>query len=218
VIRVMIADDQALVRHGFRLILRDEAGIEVVGEAANGREAVDGAARLRPDVILMDVRMPVLDGIAATREIVASGAPSRVLILTTFDLDEHVYDALEAGASGFLLKDLEPARLAEAVRVVAQGEALLAPSVTRRLIADFARRRPAPEPSFRLRDLTEREAEVLRLLARGHSNQEIAADLGVSDTTIKTHVAHVLGKLDLRDRIQAVILAYETGLVRPASS
>jgi DNA-binding NarL/FixJ family response regulator len=218
VIRVMIADDQALVRHGFRLILRDEAGIEVVGEAANGREAVAGAARLRPDVILMDVRMPVLDGIAATREIVASGAPSRVLILTTFDLDEHVYDALEAGASGFLLKDLEPARLAEAVRVVAQGEALLAPTVTRRLIADFARRRPAPEPSFKLRDLTEREAEVLRLLARGHSNQEIAADLGVSDTTIKTHVAHVLGKLDLRDRIQAVILAYETGLVRPASS
>jgi DNA-binding NarL/FixJ family response regulator len=214
----MIADDQALVRHGFRLILRDEAGIEVVGEAANGREAVAGAARLRPDVILMDVRMPVLDGIAATREIVASGAPSRVLILTTFDLDEHVYDALEAGASGFLLKDLEPARLAEAVRVVAQGEALLAPTVTRRLIADFARRRPAPEPSFKLRDLTEREAEVLRLLARGHSNQEIAADLGVSDTTIKTHVAHVLGKLDLRDRIQAVILAYETGLVRPASS
>ncbi|MDQ6744105.1 MAG: response regulator transcription factor [Candidatus Dormibacteraeota bacterium] len=214
----MIADDQALVRHGFRLILRDEAGIEVVGEAANGREAVEGAARLRPDVILMDVRMPVLDGIAATREIVASGAPSRVLILTTFDLDEHVYDALEAGASGFLLKDLEPARLAEAVRVVAQGEALLAPTVTRRLIADFARRRPAPEPSFKLRDLTEREAEVLRLLARGHSNQEIAADLGVSDTTIKTHVAHVLGKLDLRDRIQAVILAYETGLVRPASS
>ncbi len=217
-IKVMIADDQALVRHGFRLILRDEAGIEVVGEAANGREAVEGAARLRPDVILMDVRMPVLDGIAATREIVASGAPSRVLILTTFDLDEHVYDALEAGASGFLLKDLEPARLAEAVRVVAQGEALLAPTVTRRLIADFARRRPAPEPSFKLRDLTEREAEVLRLLARGHSNQEIAADLGVSDTTIKTHVAHVLGKLDLRDRIQAVILAYETGLVRPASS
>jgi DNA-binding NarL/FixJ family response regulator len=218
VIHVIIADDQALVRHGFRLILREEPGIEVVGEAASGREAVDAATRLRPDVILMDVRMPILDGIAATREIVAGGAPSRVLILTTFDLDEHVYDALEAGASGFLLKDLELARLADAVRVVAQGEALLAPTVTRRLIGDFVRRRPSPEPSFKLGDLTEREAEVLRLLARGLSNQEIAARLSLGDTTIKTHVAHVLGKLGLRDRVQAVILAYETGLVRPSSS
>jgi DNA-binding NarL/FixJ family response regulator len=218
VIRVVIADDQALVRHGFRLILREEPDIEVVGEAGNGREAVDAAAWLAPDVMLMDVRMPVLDGIAATREIVASGGPTRVLILTTFDLDEHVYDALEAGASGFLLKDLDPARLGEAVRVVAQGESLLAPTVTRRLIGDFVRRRPAPEPSYRLGDLTEREADVLRLLARGLSNQEIASELGLSDTTVKTHVAHVLGKLGLRDRVQAVILAYETGLVRPSSS
>jgi DNA-binding NarL/FixJ family response regulator len=165
----------------------------------------------------MDVRMPRLDGIDATRRILAADPGPRVLILTTFDLDEHVYDALEAGASGFLLKDIQPDRLAEAVRVVARGEALLAPRVTQRLIAEFARRRPAPSPGGRLAELTERELEVFRLLARGLSNQEITASLGIGETTVKTHVAHVLGKLDLRDRVQAVVFAYEAGLVQPGS-
>ena len=219
-IRVLLVDDQALVRGGFRMILRSEPDIEVVGEAGDGEQAVAAAARLRPDVVLMDVRMPILDGIEATRRIVAGRDDTRVLILTTFDLDEHVYDALGAGASGFLLKDIEPERLGEAVRVVAAGDALLAPSVTRRLIAEFARqRRPAgPRPASRIEQLTEREAEVLAHVARGRTNQEIAAGLGIGETTVKTHVAHLLGKLGLRDRVQAVIFAYEEGLVRRASS
>ena len=219
-IRVLLVDDQALVRGGFRMILRAEPDIEVAGEAGDGEQAVAAAARLRPDVVLMDVRMPAVDGIEATRRIVAGRPGTRVLILTTFDLDEHVYDALEAGASGFLLKDIEPERLAEAVRVIATGDALLAPSVTRRLVAEFTRHRPAlgARPRERLEQLTERESEVLGQVARGLTNQEIAAALGVGETTVKTHVAHLLGKLGLRDRVQAVIYAYEAGLVRPASS
>jgi DNA-binding NarL/FixJ family response regulator len=217
VIRVLLVDDQALVRGGFRMILRSEADVEVVGEAGDGEQAIAATARLEPDVVLMDVRMPVLDGIEATRRIVARQPRVRVLILTTFDLDEHVYDALEAGASGFLLKDIEPERLAEAVRVVAAGDALLAPSVTRRLIGEFARQRLRAPRAGRVEELTEREAEVLGYLARGLTNQEIAAALHVSETTVKTHVAHLLGKLQLRDRVQAVIHAYETGIVRPSS-
>jgi len=225
VIRVLLVDDQALVRGGFRMILRPERDIEVAGEAGageagDGEQAVVAAARLQPDVVLMDVRMPGLDGIEATRRIVRRRPATRVLVLTTFDLDEHVYDALDAGASGFLLKDIEPERLPEAVRVIAAGDALLAPSVTRRLIHRFARSRPpsgAGRPSA-LDPLTERESEVLGHLARGLTNQEIAAAMGVGETTVKTHVAHLLDKLDLRDRVQAVIFAYETGLVRPASS
>jgi DNA-binding NarL/FixJ family response regulator len=216
VIRVLLVDDQALVRGGFRMILRPEPDIEVAGEAGDGAQAVAAAARLEPDVVLMDVRMPVLDGIEATRRIVTRRRETRVLILTTFDLDEHVYDALEAGASGFVLKDIEPERLAEAVRVVASGDALLAPSVTRRLIGEFARQRPRHPRGGRLEELTEREAQVLAHLARGLTNQEIAAALHVSETTVKTHVAHLLGKLELRDRVQAVIHAYETGIVRPS--
>jgi DNA-binding NarL/FixJ family response regulator len=217
-IRVLLVDDQSLVRGGFRMILRAETDITVVGEAGDGRQAVAEALRLRPDVVLMDVRMPVLDGIQATRQILAEGVHARVLVLTTFDLDEHVYDALEAGASGFVLKDIEPEQLVDAIRVVARGDALLAPSVTRRLITEFARRRPPPDPTFRVGDLTEREGEVLRQIARGLSNQEIAARLGVSETTVKTHVAHLLGKLGLRDRVQAAIFAYEAGLVLPGSA
>jgi DNA-binding NarL/FixJ family response regulator len=216
VIRVLLVDDQALVRGGFRMILRPEPDIEVAGEAGDGEQAVAAAARLEPDVVLMDVRMPVLDGIEATRRIVAHRRETRVLILTTFDLDEHVYDALDAGASGFVLKDIEPERLAEAVRVVAAGDALLAPSVTGRLIGEFARHRPRHRRGGRLEELTEREAEVLGHLARGLTNHEIAAALHVSETTVKTHVAHLLGKLELRDRVQAVIHAYETGIVRPS--
>jgi DNA-binding NarL/FixJ family response regulator len=214
-IRVLIADDQSLVRAGFRLVLETHDDIEVVGEASNGREAVHSAGRLRPDVVLMDIRMPELDGIAATREITARH-PARVLVLTTYDLDEYVYDALQAGASGFLLKDTPPDQLADGIRAVASGEALLAPSVTRRLIEEFARsgsaRRARPSE---LDELTQRELEVLRLLARGLSNAEIAENLVLSDTTVKTHVTHVLGKLGLRDRVQAVVLAYESGLVTP---
>jgi DNA-binding NarL/FixJ family response regulator len=217
-IRVLVVDDQSLVRGGFRMILRAESDISVVGEAGDGRQAVAEALRLRPDVVLMDVRMPVLDGIQATRQIMAEGVPSRVLVLTTFDLDEHVYDALEAGASGFVLKDIEPEQLVEAIRVVARGDALLAPSVTRRLITEFARRRPPPDPGLPVSDLTEREGEVLRHIARGLSNHEIGARLGVSETTVKTHVAHVLSKLGLRDRVQAAIFAYEAGLVLPGSA
>ncbi|MGH2948937.1 MAG: response regulator [Solirubrobacteraceae bacterium] len=217
-IRVLIADDQSLVRAGFRLVLENHPDIEVVGEASNGREAIYGIGRLEPDVVLMDIRMPELDGIAATREVTAHH-PARVLVLTTYDLDEYVYDALQAGASGFLLKDTPPEQLVEGIRAVAAGEALLAPTVTRRLIEEFARvggvQRTRPS-SFD--ELTPRELEVLRLLARGMSNAEIAASLVVSDTTVKTHVTHVLGKLGLRDRVQAVVLAYESGLVTPGRS
>jgi DNA-binding NarL/FixJ family response regulator len=203
------------------MVLEAEDGIEVVGEAANGRQAIDGAHRLNPDVVLMDVRMPELDGIAATREIVGrEGARSaRVLILTTFDLDEYVYDALGAGASGFLLKDVPPERLVDGIRVVASGEALLAPAVTRRLIEDFSRARPArAERPPGLDELTPRELEVLGQMARGLSNAEIAESLVVGETTVKTHVARVLMKLGLRDRVQAVVLAYESGLVTPGKA
>jgi len=214
-IRVLIADDQSLVRAGFRLVLENHPDLEVVGEAANGNQAVHSVGRLEPDVVLMDIRMPELDGIAATRQITARHR-ARVLVLTTYDLDEYVYDALQAGASGFLLKDTPPPQLADGIRAVADGEALLAPTVTRRLIEEFARIGPArrPPPSA-LDELTPRELEVLRLLARGMSNAEIAAALVLGDTTVKTHVAHVLSKLGLRDRVQAVVLAYESGLVTP---
>ncbi len=213
---VLIADDQALVRAGFRMVLEAEDDIVVVGEAANGEQAVHSAGRLAPDVVLMDIRMPELDGIAATRQIAEAGAGPRVLILTTFDLDEYVYDALGAGASGFLLKDSPPEQLVNAIRVVAGGEALLAPSITSRLIEQFAASRALrSEPPPGLDELTARELEVLRLVARGLSNAEIAAALVVGDTTVKTHVARLLGKLGLRDRVQAVVLAYESGLVSP---
>jgi DNA-binding NarL/FixJ family response regulator len=216
VISVLIADDQALVRGGFRMILDAEGDIEVTGEAENGLEALSRTRELRPDVVLMDVRMPALDGIAATRQIVADGLPSRVLILTTFGQDEVVYDAMKAGASGFLLKTAPPARLADAVRTVAAGEALLAPAITRRLIEEFVRRPPPGQTvPGKLAELTEREREVLQLIARGLSNAEIAAHLVVSEATVKTHVNHVLQKLALRDRVQAVVLAYESGLIRP---
>jgi len=217
-IGVLIADDQALVRAGFRMVLEAEDDITVVGEAANGEQAVHGTRRLRPDVVLMDIRMPELDGIAATRQIARAEAEptARVLILTTFDLDEYVYDALGAGASGFLLKDSPPEQLVTAIRVVAGGEALLAPSVTSRLIEQFARTRAARrDPPPGLDDLTPRELEVVKLVARGMSNAEIAAALVISDTTVKTHVARLLAKLGLRDRVQAVVLAYESGLVSP---
>ena len=214
-IRVLIADDQSLVRAGFRLVLENHPDIEVVGEASNGHEAVHSAGRLAPDVVLMDIRMPELDGIAATREITARH-DARVLVLTTYDLDEYVYDALQAGASGFLLKDTPPEQLADGIRAVADGEALLAPTVTRRLIEEFTRvgRSPRARPA-ELDELTPRELEVLRMLARGLSNGEIAAELVLGETTVKTHVTHVLSKLGLRDRVQAVVLAYESGLVTP---
>jgi DNA-binding NarL/FixJ family response regulator len=214
--RVLIADDQALVRAGFRKLL-ESAGVDVVGEAADGREAVVMAQQLRPTVVLMDIRMPVLDGIEATRRLTRSeGDAVRVLILTTFGLDEYVYDALRAGASGFMLKDAPPEELLAAVEVVARGDALIAPAVTRAVIEEFARRSPAAQPEAPgLEELTAREREVLELLARGLSNAEIAERLVVSDGTVKTHVAHVLGKLRLRDRVQAVILAYEAGIVTP---
>jgi DNA-binding NarL/FixJ family response regulator len=216
-IRILIADDQSLVRAGFRLVLSSHDDMEVVGEASNGHEAVHSAGRLDPDVVLMDIRMPELDGIGATREITARHR-ARVLVLTTYDLDEYVYDALQAGASGFLLKDTPPEQLADGIRAVAGGEALLAPSVTRRLIEEFTRvgRNPRPRPS-ELDELTPRELEVLGLLARGLSNGEIAAELVLSEATVKTHVTHVLGKLGLRDRVQAVVLAYESGLVTPGA-
>jgi DNA-binding NarL/FixJ family response regulator len=215
-IGVLIADDQPLMRAGFRMVLEVEEDITVVGEAGTGEQAVHGARRLQPDVVLMDIRMPDLDGIAATRRITGpdGGASARVLIVTTFDLDEYVYDALGAGASGFLLKDSSPDQLVGAIRVVAGGEALLAPSVTSRLIGQFARTRE-PEPPAGLDELTTRELEVFKLLARGMSNAEIAQTLVVSDSTIKTHVAHLLAKLGLRDRVHAVVLAYESGLVSP---
>jgi DNA-binding NarL/FixJ family response regulator len=216
-VRVVIADDQQLVRAGFKLILSAEDDLEVVGEAADGNEAVELVRREVPDVVLMDIRMPELDGIEATRRIV--GGPTKVLMLTTFDLNEYVYEALRAGASGFLLKDTPAEQLAEGVRIVARGDALLAPSITRRLLDEFASPKgeqpaaPAPPPG--LDELTSRELEVFRLLARGLSNAEIAAELVVGDTTVKTHVARVLMKLGVRDRVQAVVLAYETGVVEP---
>ena len=215
-LRVLVAADQELVRAGFRLIL-EAAGFEVVGEAPNGAVAVELAARHHPDVVLMDIRMPVLDGIAATRQLAAAGPDApKVVILTTFDLDDYVYEALRAGASGFLLKEAPRADLIAAVRVAAAGDALLAPSVTKRLIEAFVARpaEPLPSPS-RLASLTPRERDILLLLARGQSNTEIARALVVSEATVKTHVAHLLAKLGLRDRIQAVILAYETGAVTP---
>jgi DNA-binding NarL/FixJ family response regulator len=213
-IRLLIADDQALMRTGFRMILDAQDDIEVVGEAIDGADAIRRFEELSPDVVVMDVRMPTMDGIEATRRISALGRPARVLILTTFDLDEYVYEALRAGASGFLLKDRPPEELVAAVRVIASGEALLAPSVTRRLIEEFARRAPAAKPT-ELDELTEREREVLVLMARGLSNVEIARSLFVAETTVKTHVGRVLHKLGLRDRAQAVVLAYESGLVHP---
>jgi DNA-binding NarL/FixJ family response regulator len=215
-VRVVIADDQGMVRSGFTTLLNSEPDIEVIGEAVNGAEAVSRAVALRPDVILMDVRMPVLDGLQATRQITAMIDPPKVLVLTTFDLDDYVYQALRWGASGFLLKDASAEELANAVRIVASGDALLAPGVTRRLIAEFARLGAPRGPSRRqLDDLTERETEVLALVARGMSNAEIAGRLVVAEQTIKTHVSRILMKLGLRDRTQAVVLAYETGLVQP---
>jgi DNA-binding NarL/FixJ family response regulator len=217
--RCLIADDQAMVREGFAAVLESQPGLLVVGQAADGADAVRQARHLEPDVVLMDVRMPVMDGLQATRQILsaaASPARPRVLMLTTFDLDEYVYEALRAGASGFLLKDATAAELIHAVRVVAAGDALLAPSVTRRLIADFARQ-PRPTPPFppTLGALTPRETEVLRLIAHGLSNTEISNGLVIAEQTTKTHVGRILAKLDLRDRAQAVVLAYETGLVTP---
>ena len=214
-IRVLLADDQALVRSGFRLILETREDLDVVGEAEDGREAVELARKLRPDVILMDVRMPNVDGVEATRRLAALGSPARVLILTTFDLDEYVYEAIRAGASGFLLKDVQPAQLVDAVRVVAAGEALLAPTVTRRLLDRFAGQLPSSEPPPELARLTERELEILTLMAEGLSNAELAERLFLSETTVKTHVSSVLRKLELRDRVQAVVLAYRAGVARP---
>ncbi|MEU8183204.1 response regulator transcription factor [Micromonospora sp. NPDC049044] len=213
-IRLLLADDQTLVRAGFRSILDGEDGIEVVGEAADGAEAVRLAGQLSPEVVLMDIRMPVLDGLAATRQIVTTGT-ARVIILTTFDLDDYVYGALRAGASGFLVKDTEPAELIHGVRVVARGDALIAPSITRRLIAEFSARATHPDPGPRLSGLTTREREVLALVAAGLSNDEIAARLVLSPATAKTHVSRIMTKTQVRDRAQLVILAYECGLTVP---
>jgi DNA-binding NarL/FixJ family response regulator len=216
-VRIVVADDQQVVRDGFAALLGSQPDFTVVGTASDGDEAVRVCRRLHPDVVLMDVRMPGTDGIEATRRLCAEPRPPRVLILTTFDLDEYVYDALRAGASGFLLKDVTAERLFDAVRIVAAGDALLAPNVTRRLIAEFARHRPRTDAASipRLGELTPRETEVLRLLAEGLSNPEIAARMVVTEETVKTHVSHVLRKLGLRDRTQAVVAAYETGLVVP---
>jgi DNA-binding NarL/FixJ family response regulator len=218
VIRVLLADDQQLVRAGFRLILELADGIEVAGEAADGREAVRLAKELRPDVVLMDVRMPDVDGIEATRRLRQAGVDARVLVLTTFDLDEYVYAAMRAGASGFLLKDAPRDQLVHAVRTVARGDALLAPAITQRLIERFAARPVPAEAAPALDELSARELEVLQLLARGLSNAEIAAQLVVGEATVKTHVARILRKLGLRDRVQAVVFAYETGLVEPGAA
>lgn len=221
-LRILIADDQALVRAGFRMILEADGSAQVVGEAADGEEAVAAARRLRPDVVLMDVRMPKMDGLEAARRILedeATDAACRVIMLTTFDVDEYVYTALRVGASGFLLKDVSPEQLIAAVRLVAAGDALLAPSITRRLVERFARpAAPANPTSTEISTLTAREREVLVLMARGLSNAELADRLTLSEATVKTHVARILGKLDLRDRVQAVVLAYETGLVTPGET
>jgi DNA-binding NarL/FixJ family response regulator len=218
-IRVLIADDQALVRGGFHSILAGQDDIEVIGEAEDGNAAVELTEQLRPDVALMDIRMPGIDGIEATRRIAARGIVTRVLILTTFDIDDYVYEAMKAGASGFLLKTAPPQQLADAVRTIAAGDALLAPSITRRLIQQYVRR-PPPGTTVPpgLEELTQRELDVLKLLARAMSNAEIAAELVVSDATVKSHVNRILSKLSLRDRAQAIVLAYEAGLVEPGSS
>jgi DNA-binding NarL/FixJ family response regulator len=210
-IRVLVADDQSMVRAGFRMLLADEQDIEVVAEAENGREAIEKTARFNPSVILMDIRMPELDGLQATRRILAEGGGARILILTTFDLDEYVYEALRAGASGFVLKDDSPEQLLAAIRTVAAGEALLSPTVTKKVIKQFARL-PRPDPPKELDQLSEREREVFRLMAEGLSNGEIGQQLYISETTVKTHVTHILQKLGLRDRVQAVVLAYQTGI------
>ena len=211
-IRVLVADDQSMVRAGFRMLLGGEEGIEVVAEAANGLEAIEKAARFDPTVVLMDIRMPELDGLEATRRIVAGQPGARVLILTTFDLDEYVYEALRAGASGFVLKDDPPEQLIAAIRTVAAGDALLSPAVTKRVIERFSRL-PQPAPPNGLDELSDRERDVFRLIARGLSNAEIGHELFISETTVKTHVTHILAKLGLRDRVQAVVLAYRAGLV-----
>jgi DNA-binding NarL/FixJ family response regulator len=210
-IRVLVADDQSMVRAGFRMLLTGEPDIEVIAEASNGLEAVDQAARYQPNVVLMDIRMPQLDGLQATRRILAADQAARILILTTFDLDEYVYEALRAGASGFVLKDDPAEQLIAAVRIVASGDALLSPAITKRVIKHFTRM-PQAQPPRQLDPLTERELDVFRLIARGLSNAEIARELYISDTTVKTHITHILQKLNLRDRVQAVVLAYQTGL------
>jgi len=221
VIRVLIVDDQSLVRAGFRMILEAEPDVEVVGEAADGQEALDAVAEVQPDVILMDVRMPNVDGLEATRRLLEGRDEGpRVLILTTFDLDEYVYEALRVGASGFLLKDTPPEQLVEAIRVVSNGDALLSPVITRRVIEEFVRRPPESvrKPAPELAELTARELEMLRYVARGLSNAEIAKEAYVSETTVKTHIAHILMKLHLRDRVQAVVFAYENGVVAPGAA
>jgi DNA-binding NarL/FixJ family response regulator len=215
-IRVLIVDDQSMVRAGFRMLLAGEEDIEVVAEASNGLEAVEKAARFDPVVVLMDIRMPDLDGLEATRRILAADERTRILILTTFDLDEYVYEALRAGASGFVLKDDPPEQLLAAIRTVAAGDALLSPAITKRVIKQFTRI-PRPDPPKELEELTTREQEILRLIAGGLSNAEIAQELYISETTVKTHVTHILQKLHLRDRVQAVVLAYQTGVFEPDS-
>jgi DNA-binding NarL/FixJ family response regulator len=220
-LRVLIVDDQALVRAGFAMILGTEKDIDVIGEAGNGIEALEAVREMRPDVVLMDIRMPEMDGITATARLCADDAGDerpKVIILTTFDLDDYVYEALRAGASGFLLKDTPPEELAEAIRVVARGDALLSPSITRKLLEEFSKTPTSPVPHEHIDDLTDREVEVLRQLARGLSNAEIADALFVSETTVKTHVSHILTKLELRDRVQAVVVAYESGLVVPGDT
>ena len=218
-VRVVIADDQAMVRAGFRSLLSDEPDIDVVGEAGNGEQAVDAVRRFKPDVALIDIRMPIMDGLEATRRIVENGSATRIIILTTFDLDEYVYNGLRAGASGFLLKEASPEQLIAAIHVVAEGEAVLAPTVTRRVVEAF-NQLPARRDELHdsLETLTAREREVLTLLARGYSNAELAEHLVVSEATAKTHVRHVLGKLGLRDRVHAVVFAYESALVRPGAA
>jgi len=219
VIRVLIADDQALVRGGFRMILESQNDMEVVGEAEDGRQAVARSKELKPDVVLMDIRMPEMDGLEATRRLVDAPEAPRVLMLTTFDMNEYVYEAMKSGASGFLLKDVRPEQLAEAVRTVAAGDALLAPAITRRLIEEFVRRPPPGQNRpAELDELTERELEVLKLIAKGLSNGELAKELFLSEATVKTHVTRILMKLHLRDRVQAVVLAYESGLIQPGAT
>jgi DNA-binding NarL/FixJ family response regulator len=213
-IRVLVADDQSMVRAGFRMLLAGEEDIEVVAEASNGLEAVDKAVRFHPSVVLMDIRMPELDGLQATQRILAADNAARILILTTFDLDEYVFEALKAGASGFVLKDDSPEQLIAAIRTVANGEALLSPTITRRVIQKFVRT-SRPGPPIELEELSERERDVFRLMVRGLSNAEIGSELYISETTVKTHVTHILQKLKLRDRVQAVVVAYQTGLFEP---